>query len=198
MYKGQHTLVCAHTRKYCCVSQDRYLLHLIDAGTREAASAVCACACAMSCFCCHLGCTAAVVIMFAFCLHMHACVSLTYPDIPDISLWRVCYLQPAGSSLYQRTKGLRWSERLDIVSPLLSSCEPLLALRRQLAGHLRDVDGMGRCWLQHAKLCRATGELAYACPKIVYQSVIGSYTEHRPFGEPTEGSRGKANRTKTK
>jgi hypothetical protein len=66
-------------------------------------------------------------------------------------------LQPAGLSHYQRSKGLRWSERLDIVSPLLSSCEPLLALRRQLAGLMNDASSMGRCWLQHAKLCRATG-----------------------------------------
>jgi hypothetical protein len=66
-------------------------------------------------------------------------------------------LQPSGLSHYQRSKGLRWSERLDIVSPLLSSCEPLLALRRQLAGLMNDASSMGRCWLQHAKLCRATG-----------------------------------------
>lgn len=67
------------------------------------------------------------------------------------------HTQPSGPSRYQRTKGLRWKERLEIVSPLLSSCEPLLALRRQLAGLMKDADGMGRCWLQHAKLCRATG-----------------------------------------
>lgn len=72
-----------------------------------------------------------------------------------------CHAQPAGLSHYQRTKGLRWSERLDIVSPLLSSAEPLLALRRQLAGLMSDGEGMGRCWLQHAKLCRATSKAEY-------------------------------------
>lgn len=67
------------------------------------------------------------------------------------------HTQPTGLSRYQRTKALHWKERLGVVSPLLSSCEPLLALRRQLAGLIKDAGGMGACWLQHAKLCRATG-----------------------------------------
>jgi hypothetical protein len=76
---------------------------------------------------------------------------------------QLLFLQPAGMSRHQRTKGLHWSERLDVVSPLLSSCEPLLALRRQLCGLMHDADGMGLCWLQHAKLCRATGRQGLRC-----------------------------------
>ena len=43
--------------------------------------------------------------------------------------------------------------------PNLSTREPLLALRRQLAGLLGDGDEAGRCWLQQAKLCRWGGRL---------------------------------------
>jgi hypothetical protein len=63
--------------------------------------------------------------------------------------------QPGGPVVRGRT--LRWQERLPLTAPLLSCREPVLALRRQLAGLMADADAMGRCWLQHAKLCRSTG-----------------------------------------
>ena len=36
--------------------------------------------------------------------------------------------------------------------------EPLLAVRRQLAVLLGDMDGACTAWLQQAKLCRKNGE----------------------------------------
>jgi hypothetical protein len=35
-------------------------------------------------------------------------------------------------------------------------------------------------------------------PKVICESVIGCYTEHRPFGEPTKGSLGKATPNRNK
>ncbi|KAL6746420.1 kinase-like domain-containing protein [Haematococcus lacustris] len=52
---------------------------------------------------------------------------------------------------------LRWPERLAASQATLASQEPLLALRRQLAGLMGDKAGVAACWLQHAKLCRVTG-----------------------------------------
>eukprot|EP00775_Hariotina_reticulata_P013107 gene13107-13235_t len=86
-----------------------------------------------------------------------------YPDLLKLHMLQevedACGLlrkAPSAGPL-QRSLALRWPERLGLVAPLMSSREPLLALRRQLAGLLRDNDGMGQCWLQHAKLCRSTG-----------------------------------------
>lgn len=56
-----------------------------------------------------------------------------------------------------RVQQLRWQARLALTAQQLSAREPLLSLRRQLAELLGDRDATGRCWLQHAKLCRTTG-----------------------------------------
>jgi hypothetical protein len=66
-------------------------------------------------------------------------------------------MQPKPVGPLVRSRTLRWQERLPLTAPLLSCREPVLALRRQLAGLMADAEAMGRCWLQHAKLCRSTG-----------------------------------------
>eukprot|EP00878_Enallax_costatus_P022474 GHUV01023843.1.p1 GENE.GHUV01023843.1~~GHUV01023843.1.p1 ORF type:complete len:1333 (+),score=447.74 GHUV01023843.1:514-3999(+) len=86
-----------------------------------------------------------------------------YPDLMKLHMlqeiedaWGLLQ-QPSAVGPLQRSRALRWPERLSLTAPVLSSRAPLLALRRQLAGLLRDNEGMGRAWLQHAKLCRSTG-----------------------------------------
>ncbi|BDA43155.1 Serine/threonine-protein kinase ATR at C-terminar half [Coccomyxa sp. Obi] len=57
----------------------------------------------------------------------------------------------------ERQRILRWDERLRITQSSLATQEPILALRRQLAVLAGDVDEAGKCWLQHAQLCRISG-----------------------------------------
>jgi len=63
----------------------------------------------------------------------------------------------------ERRNLLHWSERVALTQPNLSTREPLLALRRQLAMLLGDRDEAGRCWLQQAKLCRWGGGRSSGC-----------------------------------
>eukprot|EP00883_Tetradesmus_obliquus_P008640 jgi/Sobl393_1/19368/SZX76090.1 len=79
--------------------------------------------------------------------------------------------QPVGPLV--RSRALRWRERLPLTAPLLSCREPLLALRRQLAGLAADSEAMGRCWLQHAKLCRSTGHQEAAETSVLEASARG-------------------------
>lgn len=58
----------------------------------------------------------------------------------------------------ERARRTRWPERLAALQPTFTTQEPLLALRRQLADLMDDSGAANECWLQHAKLCRATGK----------------------------------------
>lgn len=59
--------------------------------------------------------------------------------------------------------------------------EPILALRRQLALLNSAEKEASLCWLQHAKICRATGHFeaaSHACLEALKRRVPGAIIEH--------------------
>lgn len=59
--------------------------------------------------------------------------------------------------------------------------EPILALRRQLAWLNSAEKEASLCWLQHAKICRATGHYeaaSTACLEAMKRRVPGAIIEH--------------------
>jgi hypothetical protein len=62
---------------------------------------------------------------------------------------------------------LRWDARLAATQASLSTQEPILSWRRQLAALPGSVGGVGELWLQHARLCRATGHTEAAMPAVL-------------------------------
>eukprot|EP00798_Chlamydomonas_sp_ICE-L_P024092 gene24092-9666_t len=75
---------------------------------------------------------------------------------------------------------LQWMERLAATQATLATQEPVLSLRRQLAEMLGNKADAGACWLQYAKLCRATGHheaAATATLEALAREVPGSVIE---------------------
>ncbi|KAK9807336.1 hypothetical protein WJX73_002849 [Symbiochloris irregularis] len=62
-----------------------------------------------------------------------------------------------GMGHLERQRRLRWDERLAAAHPSLTTQEPILALRRQLAQLTGAEAEAGKCFLAHGKLCRAGG-----------------------------------------
>jgi serine/threonine-protein kinase ATR len=78
-----------------------------------------------------------------------------------------------GSGPKERRRALRWDERLDVVQSSLATQVPILALRRQLAALSGAMEDVGKCWLQHAKLCRSTGHYDAAVPAVLEAAAVG-------------------------
>jgi serine/threonine-protein kinase ATR len=78
-----------------------------------------------------------------------------------------------GSGPKERRRTLRWDERLSVVQPTLTTQVPILALRRQLAALSGAMDAVGKCWLQHAQLCRSTGHYDAAVPAVLEAAAVG-------------------------
>lgn len=62
----------------------------------------------------------------------------------------------------ERARMLRWDERLTGVDLSVSTQEPILALRRQLAHLMDDTDTVAKCWLLLAKRLRAAAHYGHA------------------------------------
>ncbi|CAD7704331.1 unnamed protein product, partial [Ostreobium quekettii] len=80
----------------------------------------------------------------------------------------------------ERARMLRWEERLEVVEPSVSTQEPILALRRQLALWMDDTATVARCWLLLAKSLRAAsqyGQANFAAMMAVRHRAIGSELE---------------------
>jgi serine/threonine-protein kinase ATR len=75
----------------------------------------------------------------------------------------------------ERQRLLRWQERFSVTRPTLSTRGPILELRRQLAALMDDQGEVGVSWLEHAKLCRETGN---------FDAATTSAAEARTFGVP--------------
>ena len=75
----------------------------------------------------------------------------------------------------ERHRMLRWQERLSVTRPTLITRGPILELRRQLAAVMNDQCEVGVSWLEHARLCRETGNL---------DAATTSAAEARTFGVP--------------
>jgi len=78
-----------------------------------------------------------------------------------------------GSSPKERRRTLRWDDRLAVVQSSLTMQVPILALRRQLAALSGATDDVGKCWLQHAQLCRSTGHFDAAVPAVLEAAAVG-------------------------
>jgi serine/threonine-protein kinase ATR len=70
-----------------------------------------------------------------------------------------------------RERALRWGDRLAVTQPSLGCQAPILALRRQLATISGSPSDAGKCWLEHARLCRMTGHYEAAMSAAVEASV---------------------------
>jgi len=70
-----------------------------------------------------------------------------------------------------RERALRWGDRLAVTQPSLGCQAPILALRRQLATISGSPSDAGKCWLEHARLCRITGHYEAAMSAAVEASV---------------------------
>jgi serine/threonine-protein kinase ATR len=78
-----------------------------------------------------------------------------------------------GSGPKERRRTLRWDDRLAVVQSSLTTQIPILALRRQLAALSGAIDDVGKCWLQHAQLCRSTGHFDAAVPAVLEAAAVG-------------------------
>ena len=67
----------------------------------------------------------------------------------------------------ERQRLLKWNERFSITRPTLSTRGPILDLRRQLGSLMRAEEEVGTCWIEHARLCRETGNIDAAVPSAV-------------------------------
>ncbi|KAL4421833.1 hypothetical protein ABPG77_001622 [Micractinium sp. CCAP 211/92] len=72
-----------------------------------------------------------------------------------------------GQGPLERHRALRWDERLAATQSSLSTQEPILALRRQLAALSGAAEQAGECWLQLAQLCRGTGHYEAATTAVL-------------------------------
>uniref|UniRef100_A0A7R9VTK1 Serine/threonine-protein kinase ATR n=1 Tax=Chlamydomonas euryale TaxID=1486919 RepID=A0A7R9VTK1_9CHLO len=85
------------------------------------------------------------------------------------------------SGTQQLNQRFRWRERLAATQASLAIQEPLLSLRRQLADLLGLPGEAGLLWLQHSKLCRATGHPEAASTAALHalaRDVPGAVLEH--------------------
>lgn len=73
----------------------------------------------------------------------------------------------------ERARLLRWGERLALTQASLATQAPILALRRQLAALSGAPAEAGQCWLQHAQLCRATGQHDAAAAPVLEAAAAG-------------------------
>lgn len=64
----------------------------------------------------------------------------------------------------ERQRLLKWNERFSLTRPTLSTRGPILDLRRQLGSLMKADDEVGTCWIEHARLCRETGNVDAAVP----------------------------------
>ncbi|GFR46172.1 hypothetical protein Agub_g7700, partial [Astrephomene gubernaculifera] len=79
----------------------------------------------------------------------------------------------AGLSALERSRRLRWSERMAAVQSSLPTQEPLLAFRRQLSAIMGDRGAEAAAWLDTAKLCRANGHLDAATSAVLEATARG-------------------------
>jgi len=67
----------------------------------------------------------------------------------------------------ERQRLLKWNERFSLTRPTLSARGPILDLRRQLGSLMKAQEEVGICWIEHARLCRETGNIDAAIPSAV-------------------------------
>ena len=68
---------------------------------------------------------------------------------------------------------LKWKERFDVTRPAMNTRGPILELRRQLASLIGDQSEVGVGWLEHAKLCRETGNVDAAMTSAAEARTLG-------------------------
>ena len=73
----------------------------------------------------------------------------------------------------ERRRMLRWKERFSVTRPTMNTRGPILELRRQLAALMGDQSEVGVGWLEHAKLCRETGNLDTAMTSAAEARTLG-------------------------
>lgn len=73
----------------------------------------------------------------------------------------------------ERQRLLKWSERFSLTRPTLTTRGPILDLRRQLGSLMKAEEEVGTCWIEHARLCRETGNIDAAIPSAVEARTLG-------------------------